>query len=393
MRQHLRVVCSVLLSVALASAAPPPARAIEVNGQLQPTAVPPESQSGQTFVPLGDVGRACGAVVQWVAATRTVTLTKGETTLELQVGSTKATVNGKPVTLDFKPYTRQSAKTAAAYTMVPLRFIAEQLGASVGFNPATNRVLISTKPRNWPDHLADFQPPAGMTWASFRVAPKDDMPQALVPAGGFLMGSPATEPGRLPWEGPQQQVTVAAFWIDLHEVTVAQYRRFAVATSRPLSDTWQQFNTADRQPVSSVSWGDAEAYATWAGRALPTEAQWEHAARGGTSTAYAWGDQWDEAKANGSGQVQPVASHPANQFGLYDLSGSLWEWCRDWYDHGWYRRLPSVDPVNLTPGTQRSLRGGGFYGPPDLRRVASRMGVNPDQTGSLLGFRCVSAVP
>ena len=243
----------------------------------------------------------------------------------------------------------------------------------------------NAKPANWPDYLSTFTPPTGMSWSSFRVSPKDGMPQVLIPAGEFLMGSPANEPDRQGVEGPQRKVYVSAFWMDLHEVTVGQYRAFCEATGRTI-DTG--YNKEARHPVVMVSWEDATAYAQWAGRQLPTEAQWEKAARGGTATAYPWGAAFDAAKANYGGGTTPVGSYAPNGYGLYDMAGNVWEWCRDWYDLGWYAQMPARDPVNETQATYRVLRGGSWYYYPLHLRIAYRNRDTPGYRHVDFGFRC-----
>ncbi|NWG75261.1 MAG: SUMF1/EgtB/PvdO family nonheme iron enzyme [Rubrivivax sp.] len=246
----------------------------------------------------------------------------------------------------------------------------------------------NTRPANWPEYLRNFTPPQGMTWASFKVSPKDLMPQVLIPAGEFLMGSPAGEGDDD--EHPQQRVYVSAFWMDVHEVTVEQYRRFCQATGRQM-DT--DLNAAATHPVVMVSWEDATAYATWAGRELPTEAQWEKAARGGTTTAYPWGDAWNEALANSHGTgTKPVGSYAPNRFGLFDMIGNVWEWCRDAYEEDWYRRMPVRDPFNAGKAdSPRVLRGGSWLYSPDYLRVAYRTISTPDYRNLNFGFRCSEA--
>ncbi len=239
-------------------------------------------------------------------------------------------------------------------------------------------------PPGWPEYLRNYEPVPGI---QYRVSPKDGMPQVLIPAGEFLMGSPPNEKNRQDDEGPQKRVFVSAFWMDLHEVTVGQYKKFCQATKRQM-DT--QYNKDDRHPVVVVSWDDASAYATWAGRELPTEAQWEKAARGGTTTAYPWGDTFDAAKANNGGGTKPVGSYAPNGFGLFDMSGNVWEWCRDWYDEGWYAKMPGQDPVNTTRSNARVCRGGSWNLNPSFLRAADRNWATPDVRNDNLGFRCAA---
>lgn len=255
--------------------------------------------------------------------------------------------------------------------------------------PPTPPTSLNKRPANWPEYLRDFQPPQGLTWASFRVSPKDGMPQVLIPAGEFLMGSPPGEAGRTDDEGPQKRVYVSAFWMDVHEVTVAQYARFCQATGRQM-DT--QFNKTTTHPVVMVSWVDATAYAAWAGRELPTEAQWEKAARGGTTTAYPWGDAFNGTLANNGGGTKRVGSYAPNRSGLFDMIGNVFEWCRDTYEEDWYRRMPARDPFNAgNTDSSPVLRGGSWGGSPVYQRVANRDRATPGTRGGDLGFRCAEA--
>ncbi len=237
--------------------------------------------------------------------------------------------------------------------------------------------------QQWPRYLPPLGPVPGLR---YRVSPTDDMPQVLIPAGEFVMGSPDGQGTGNDY--PQRKVYVSAFWMDLHEVTVGQYNRFCQATGRQM-DT--QYNKDDRHPVVRVSWDDASAYATWAGRELPTEAQWEKAARGGTTTVYQWGDTFDVAKANNNQKGSTaVGSYAPNGFGLFDMAGNVWEWCRDWYETGWYGRMPGRDPVNTKPSSGHVIRGGSWSGDPFYLRVAIRARTSPTGTDSA-GFRCSEA--
>jgi len=223
-----------------------------------------------------------------------------------------------------------------------------------------------------------------MAWSDVRVSAQDGMPQALIPAGEFLMGTtPEQLQAALKIEGmkaeyaedeqPAKQVHVSAYWMDLHEVTVAQYQAFCQATGREM-DT--EYNKDARHPVVDVSWDGATAYAEWVGRELPTEAQWETAARGGTTTAYPWGDVWDAKRANGRsggpGTTTAVASYPPNGYGLYDLIGNVSEWCRTgttWAGAGRCRH-----GIRLMKRTQQTVSCGVAPGSSPSRPCAWRAG-------------------
>jgi len=208
-----------------------------------------------------------------------------------------------------------------------------------------------------------------------------------VPAGEFLMGSPKGTGDDD--EHPQSRVYLDGFWMDKTEVTVARYRRFCQATGRQMPGAppwgWQ-----DNHPVVNVTWHDAAAYAAWAGKRLPTEAEWEKAARGTDGRQYPWGDGWDAGKcanANNSSTAKAVGSYPsgASPFGVLDMAGNVMEWCADWYDESY---------VGPPSGNYRVLRGGGWaFDLPSFFRCARRHGDAPAFGSGSFGFRCVRGLP
>jgi formylglycine-generating enzyme required for sulfatase activity len=205
------------------------------------------------------------------------------------------------------------------------------------------------------------------------------------------MGSPEAE-GNLN-EHPRHRVHLGAFWISSREVTVAQYERFARETGRALP---RQMGHGPQDPVVNVTWWDGDAYCRWAGMRLPTEAQWEKAARGGAVTTYWWGDVATHDLANYTGlggrdvwdDVSPVGSFPANRYGVHDTAGNVWEWCEDRYGEDFYAASPGRDPVGPAEGDARVLRGGSWDSPADFMRPAYRGFDAPDYSSTLLGFRC-----
>ena len=249
--------------------------------------------------------------------------------------------------------------------------------------------------------------------------PYTDM--VLIPAGNFQMGSNTGNPADAK---PVHTVYVDAFYMDIHEVTNAQYKQFVDANpqwgqARIPTDYhdgaylkhWNGNNYPTGKgdhPVFYVSWYGAMAYAQWARKRLPTEAEWEKAARGGlVGSKYPWGNSIDPSQANyGShvGDTTTVGSHPPNKYGLYDMAGNVWEWCLDAYEGDFYKNSPSRNPIagagiirhitnNFTNvKTTRVLRGGSWSTFPGFLRVASRRRINPTVTSYLLGFRCVRAV-
>ena len=248
--------------------------------------------------------------------------------------------------------------------------------------------------------------------------PVDSAAMVWVPGGTFTMGSPDGVGD--PNERPAHQVTLTGYWLYKYEVTVAQYRAFCTATGRALPEFPTGFSWKDKlgwddqavqqYPVVNVSWRDAQAYAAWAKAALPTEAQWEYAARspegrnypwGGTATADNMADGWDETKCanrvNSGGKrisTWPVGSFPAgvSWCGAHDLAGNVWEWCVDWY--GEYPATPATDPTGPKTGTDRVLRGGSWnnYGGNGTRSTF-RVIDNPDNDWYYYGFRCVPLSP
>jgi len=202
-------------------------------------------------------------------------------------------------------------------------------------------------------------------------------------------------------EQPTHEVTLSDFSIGKTEVTVAQYRYYCSSTgiSMPEEPSW---GWSDNAPIVNVSWFDAINYCDWLSEkldqniTLPTEAQWEFAARGGTQSEgykYAGGRSMATAgwyRDNSGGKTQTVASKKANELGLYDMSGNVYEWCIDWYDGGYYANSPSKNPKNTTRGDYRVLRGGSWSYSASYCRVANR---NINEAGSrdfYNGFRVVS---
>jgi len=249
---------------------------------------------------------------------------------------------------------------------------------------------------------------ADATVGAVRINPKDGAEMVFVPAGPFLMGSADAEfqavaamrPAE--WrrevfatEQPQRSVTLDGYWIYKREVTVAQYRKFCRETGRAMPDVGNNGAWKDSDAIGNVNWFDADAYAAWAGAALPTEAQWEKAARGTDGRRYPWGDAWDQTKCINPKSLQtlqpgdPVGASP---YGALDMAGNLWEWCRDWYDPAYYATAPAVNPPGPATGTHKVLRGGslntwngGVYFRCAYRDTASLPGYRV----ALFGFRCV----
>src|SRR5579862_3670565 len=197
---------------------------------------------------------------------------------------------------------------------------------------------------------------------------------AAIPAGEFTMGRTKLtsddktnmRPHVLLDDRPAHKVTVGAFQIDRHEVTNAQYRAFVESTGHRTPYHWTDGHYPDRAadlPVYNVNWDDANAYCRWKGERLPTEAEWERAARGGKDALdYPWGDQPDPklARFNVSSGPGPVAKFPSNGFGVYDMAGNVSEWTADWFDAAYYQNSPTVNPTGPPTGEYKVIRGGAW---------------------------------
>ena len=253
---------------------------------------------------------------------------------------------------------------------------------------------------------------------SRRLAEIDGMTQVFVPEGAFLMGGADGDPEAFPYERPQHSVWLDSYWIDQTEVTNAMYARCVSAgVCQPPRTASANTYTAyygnpvhDHYPVVWVDWSQAQSYCQWTGRRLPTEAEWEKAARGTTGQAYPWGDQPVDtamladfqdisascARAHYAGCVpyqdtSMVGERPdgASPYGALDMAGNVWEWVADWYAGGYYQVSPAENPTGPEAGTQKVLRGGSFAAnfSRDLRS-AHRYPTDPDQTIDAFGIRC-----
>jgi formylglycine-generating enzyme required for sulfatase activity len=244
-----------------------------------------------------------------------------------------------------------------------------------------------------------------------KVLPQTGIILVWVPAGEFWMGAADDDPDAYDWEKPQHRVYLDGYWMARTEVTNAQYGKFMEAGGYSRQSYWSDAGWAWRvsnnvtqplywneawwngaeYPVVGVSWYEGEAYATWAGLRLPTEAQWEYAARGGPLSCgykYAGSNSAGEVAwyaDNSTGRTHPVAGKKANELGLYDMSGNAWEWSADWFQY--YTSVPSTNPLGPSSGTHRVPRGGG-YGHTDRGvRLLFRNALPPDYRYSFAGFR------
>jgi len=202
----------------------------------------------------------------------------------------------------------------------------------------------------------------------------------LIPAGSFQMGSNESDD-----EKPIHDVTLNSFLISKYETTQGVWQK--IMGSDP-----SKFK-GDNNPVEQVSWDDCQYFCKKAGLRLPTEAEWEYAARAGTTTKYYWGDKEDGDymwySANLGNTTHPVGQKKPNVFGLYDMSGNVWEWCQDWYGKNYYGSSPKSNPTGPGSGQGRVLRGGSWGDLANLCRSALRLWRTPASRLYTYGFRCV----
>ncbi|MDF0666932.1 MAG: formylglycine-generating enzyme family protein [Nitrospira sp.] len=238
----------------------------------------------------------------------------------------------------------------------------------------------------------------------------DGAPMVLIPAGPFLMGSN----DGLPNERPEHHVTVDAYYIDQFEVTAGRYQKFVESAKRGLPPMWddEAARTLSDLPAVGISWNDAVAYCTWAGRRLPTEAEWEKAARGTDGRRYPWGPMQpfvDIANYNRGVWVnEAVTLVPVNSglegmsvryglknggrspYGLSHMAGNAAEWVADWYDREYYLKSPEKNPLGPTSSEKRVLRGGSWADMPIALRVTARFSAEPEFEDRTIGFRCAA---
>lgn len=218
-----------------------------------------------------------------------------------------------------------------------------------------------------------------------------------IPAGEFMMGSDERMN-----EQPKHEVYLDLFFIDKYPVTNIQYKRFVDDTDHKPPSHWEAGSYPLGQaahPVTNVNWEDAAAYAKWVGKRLPTEAEWEKAARGADELKYPWGNDFDESKCNSAeseihrttriGDYSPASDSP---YGVCGMAGNVWEWVNDWYDRGYYRNAPRSNPSGPDSGKHKVLRGGSWGSHSPNVRCASRFDAPPEEAKNKYGFRCASDV-
>lgn len=222
--------------------------------------------------------------------------------------------------------------------------------------------------------------------------PKDGAEMVLIPAGKFLMGDADIS------DNVRHTVELTDYYIYKDVVTVGQYEAYCKATGAkmPFAPNFDANWSKKDHPIVNVTWAEARTYAKWAGGDLPSEAQWERAARGTDGRKYPWGDEFDKSKVwdylSESVGTGPVGVRGITQEGLSDMSGNVWQWCLDGYGKDYWGSNSShvVNPVNVTVCMERVLRGGSWSGnDPVFFRCAFRNGDIPDGRTNYNGFRVV----
>ena len=244
------------------------------------------------------------------------------------------------------------------------------------------------------------EPPPGMR----RISGRDGKLMVWVPSGGYRMGASPDDGAAAYDEHPSHNVSVGGFWLDSTEVTNTEYRRCVEAeacTPPQRTSAFDDPELADH-PVVWVNWLQAASYARWAGKRLPTEAEWERAARGGTSSRYPWGNDWQPGIANAIetagrdrfGETAPVGTFPANPWGLLDMIGNASEWVADRYHRNYWEAPGDGRAWNQLTGEwvdeQRVVRGGSYATPASRLRVSFREQRSPYLASRAVGFRCVA---
>ncbi len=229
---------------------------------------------------------------------------------------------------------------------------------------------------------------------------KDGAPMVLVPEGEFTMGSPEGE-GRTN-EHPEHAVHLDDFYIDQYEVTVDRYQRFLKQKSHRQPLFWDQVKSPrdEQKPVVGVDWHDANTYCEWAGKRLPTEAEWEKAARGTDKRTYPWGEfrpnsstanfgkDWSETFYTDRLKNVGTYERGKSPYGTYDMAGNVWEWVADWYAADYYQSSPKRNPKGPPSGDYRAVRGGTWDLAPSSLRAASRDWYTPSSRPASIGVRC-----
>ncbi|MDT3776173.1 formylglycine-generating enzyme family protein [Nitrospira sp. MA-1] len=245
------------------------------------------------------------------------------------------------------------------------------------------------------------------------IVGKDGAPMVLIPEGIFPMGVPkAARDGGLD-ERPNHDVFVSTFYMDKYELTNGRYLQFVTETGHrtpqhptdPKRGLWKQNmmpESVTDLPVINVDWKDAEAYCHWAGKRLPTEAEWEKAAKGPNDWRFPWGDvepTLDHLNFNQSWRGEATLTQVGiyekgkSPYGIYDVAGNVWEWVADWYEADYYSKSPARNPPGPETGTYKVLRSSGWQGETPQVRIFTRIKSLPTDRNNSTGFRCAKDGP
>jgi formylglycine-generating enzyme required for sulfatase activity len=252
-------------------------------------------------------------------------------------------------------------------------------------------------------HLANgsgAQKPGGMPQPPAEITGKDGAPMVLIPVGEFTMGSDKGDDD----EQPIHRVFLDSFYLDKFEVTNGRYAKFveAIQSEPPWGFADKETPVLHQdQPVRWVNWMDAMGYCLWAGKRLPTEAEWEKAARGGDGRLYPWGnDPPTQAHAvfglkEGADTVSAIGNRDKGKspYGVHDMAGNLYEWTTDWYEEQFYTKNPAINPRGPAEGSAKVQRGGSYINSPYRLRSSFRTKGDPTEHDPNVGFRCAQDVP
>jgi len=229
---------------------------------------------------------------------------------------------------------------------------------------------------------------------------QQDSGMVLVPGGEFLMGNDMKNELGF---SPVHRIKIDSLYVDKYEVTNKDYMKFCLETGYKLPEFWNTavFRSGENYlnfPVVGINYFDAMKYARWAGKRLPTEAEWEFVARGGLEGKdFPNGDEWniDKPKQDSLGWknfIEPVGSHSPNGYGLYDMAGNVWEWVADIHSETYYQESEYDNPKGPTKGTNRVIRGGSWHSGKMCKKVFYRKGLISNWCDFAVGFRCVKDI-
>jgi iron(II)-dependent oxidoreductase len=235
-------------------------------------------------------------------------------------------------------------------------------------------------------------------FSNYAIAQRTEDQMVLIPEGTFIMGKNTSSSSD--WQ-PEHSIKISPFYMDKMEVTNKQYYDFCLATNTAFPQFWgmKEFRSGTDfpdYPVVGVSYFDAEKYARWSGKRLPTEAEWEYASRGGMAgKSFPSGDQVDSTKVNYGRKYKGIlktGSFVPNGYGLYDITGNVWEWTSDFYSDSYYAVSPSENPKGPDRGRFKVIRGGSWHSGQMCVQTYYRNGLSPSWVDFAVGFRCVKEV-